>query len=85
NHCGENMQEPVLLVQKCGLSPAEAIIISTRHGAELLGQEENLGAIAEGRIADIIAAPRNPMDDISALHDIDFVMKDGKVFRNDRA
>jgi imidazolonepropionase-like amidohydrolase len=84
NHCGENMQEPVLLVEKCGLSPAEGILISTRNGAELLGQEDNLGAIAQGKIADIIAAPRNPMDDISALHDIDFVMKDGQVFRDDR-
>ena len=85
NHCGENMQEPVLLVEKCGLSPAEAILISTRNGAELLGQEDNLGAIAQGRIADIIAVPRNPLDDIATLHDVDFVMKDGVVFRDDRA
>ncbi len=85
NHCGENMQEPVLLVEKCGLSPAEAILISTRNGAELLGQEDNLGTIAQGRIADIIAVPRNPLDDIATLHDVDFVMKDGVVFRDDRA
>ncbi|MBT5435009.1 MAG: amidohydrolase family protein [Alphaproteobacteria bacterium] len=85
NHCGENMQEVTLMVEKCGFSPAEAIICSTRNGAELLGQEEHLGAIAQGRIADIIAVPRNPLDDIGVLHEVDFVMKDGTAYRNDRA
>jgi imidazolonepropionase-like amidohydrolase len=85
NHCGENMQEPVLMVQKCDFSPAEAIICSTRNGAELLGQEEHLGSLAPGRIADVIAVPRDPCEDITALYDVDFVMKEGKVYRNDRA
>ena len=68
------------------------LVLSSPSGAgktsisrEVLGQEDNLGTIAQGRIADIIAVPRNPLDDIATLHDVDFVMKDGVVFRDDRA
>ena len=84
NHCGDNMQEVVLMVEKCGFSPVEAIRCATANGADLL-ERPDLGEIAEGKAADIIAVPRDPLADIGALHEVDLVMKDGRVFRNDRA
>ncbi len=83
NHCGENMQEVVLMVEKCGFAPAEAIRASTVNGADLL-QLKNTGRLAEGMLADIISVPRNPLEEIAALYDVDFVMKEGVVERNDR-
>lgn len=85
NHCGDNMQEVVLMVEKCGFPPAQAILCATVNGAELLDRADRFGAIREGLAADIIATPRNPLDDINALFEVDFVMKEGEVFRNDRA
>ena len=85
NHAGENMQEVVLMVEQCGFSPAEAIACATWNGADLLGRGDDLGMIAEGRIADLIAVPENPLEDIRTLHDVGFVMKDGRVIRDDRA
>jgi imidazolonepropionase-like amidohydrolase len=82
NHAGDNMQEPVMMVKDCGLSPAEAIHASTWNPACLLGREGELGSIEEGKIADVIAVPENPLDGIEALHDVFFVMKDGRVVRN---
>ena len=84
NHAGDNMQEPVIMVNDCGMSPAEAIYASTWNGASLLERESDLGSIEEGKIADIIALPRNPLEAIEALHDVFFVMKDGVVYRHDR-
>lgn len=85
NHAGDNMQEPVMMVNDCGLSPAEAIHASTLNPAGLLGRKNDLGSIEEGKIADIIAVPENPLDTIETLHDVFFVMKDGRVHRNDRS
>ena len=59
-------------------------LTATLHGAELLGQQHRLGAIAEGMMADIIAVPRDPVVDIRALMDVEFVMKDGTIVRDDR-
>lgn len=84
NHAGDNMQEPVMMVNDCGLSSAEAIHASTWNPACLLGREEDLGSIERGKIADIIAVPENPLDGIEVLHDVFFVMKDGRICRHDR-
>ena len=63
--------------------PAKAILqMMTTNGARLLGVEKERGAIRPGYAADIIATPQNPLDDIMALKQVKFVMKDGKVFRN---
>ncbi len=84
NHAGDNMQEPIMMVTDCNLSPAEAIYASTWNPACLLGREDQLGSIEDGKIADIIAVAENPVDNIETLRSVDFVMKDGMVFRNDR-
>ncbi|MDA0952543.1 MAG: amidohydrolase family protein, partial [Proteobacteria bacterium] len=79
------MQEVVLMVEKCGFSPAEAIRAATVTGADLLGRADDLGQIAQGYLADVIAVPEDPTQNIATLHDVCFVMKEGRVFRNDRA
>lgn len=84
NHAGDNMQEPVMMVNDCGLSPAEAIYASTWNPAAMLGRESDFGSIEGGKFADVIAVAQNPLDKIEALHDVFFVMKDGEVCRNDR-
>jgi imidazolonepropionase-like amidohydrolase len=84
NHAGDNMQEPIMMVTDCNLSPAESIYASTWNPACLLGREELLGSIEGGKIADIIAVTENPLDNIETLRSVEFVMKDGAVFRNDR-
>lgn len=84
NHCGDNMQEVVLMVERCGFAPAHAIRCATVNGAALLGREADLGALEQGRIADVIAVPRDPLVDIGALREVAFVMKEGHVARHDR-
>lgn len=83
NHAGENMQELEVMVDEGGCSPIEAIRSATIHGAEVCSRGDDLGVIEGGRIADIIACPENPLDDIRALRNVNFVMKDGKIFRDD--
>ena len=66
--------------------PAPAIVkIMTANAARLLGVDKDRGFIKPGQWADIIATPKNPLQDIQTLKNVDFVMKNGKVFRNDVA
>ena len=61
-----------------GLSPARAIQSATRWAAELLGREHEIGSIAPGMYADLVAVTGNPMDDIRLLERIDKVMCGGR-------
>jgi len=84
NHAGDNMQEPIMMVNDCGLSPAESIYASTVNPARLLSRQDDLGSIENGKLADIIGVTENPLDNIESLNGVFFVMKDGHVSRNDR-
>lgn len=64
-----------------GMTPAQAIMSATSLSAELLGWQDRVGAIEPGLYADIIAVDGNPLDDISELEDVDFVMKGGVVYK----
>jgi len=64
-----------------GLSPIRALKAATSVAAEML-QRTDLGVIAPGKVADIIAIPENPLNDIGATAKVDFVMKDGIVYRD---
>jgi imidazolonepropionase-like amidohydrolase len=79
---GQNAHEFELMVQ-AGMPPLFAIQTATTHAAELLKRQDDLGSISPGRYADIIAVPGNPLDDISLLGKVTFVMKDGKVYKKD--
>jgi len=72
------------LVKKAGFSPMDALKAGTSVAAELLGQSAEIGHLAPGMLADIVAVNGDPLQDIAALQNVVFVMKDGNVFRNDK-
>lgn len=65
-----------------GVPPAEAIKASTVNGAAVLGKSNLLGQIRVGYYADIIATPGDPLQSVSALRDLSFVMKAGEIFKS---
>lgn len=69
------------LMVKYGMTPLQAIRSATTSAAELLGMQNDLGGIVAGKYADIVAVKGDPLNDISLLQKIDFVMKGGKVFK----
>lgn len=70
---------------KLGMSPAEAIRSATSRPADMLGMSGNIGVIAPGAYADIIAVAGDPLQNIQELEHVRFVMKDGKVFKDEIA
>lgn len=78
---GTNAEEAVLM-QKAGMPEAEILRSATVVAAELINMSNSLGTIEAGKHADIIATDGSPLDDIEELLDVDFVMKAGKVYKN---
>ena len=68
-----------------GLTPTQSLQAGTIAAADLLGLKDSVGALRGGMAADIVAVPGNPVADIKATQSVFFVMKDGKIYRNDRA
>jgi len=81
---GENAEEFVLMVRG-GMTPAQAIRSATVDAARLLGREAELGRIAPGYYADIVAVRGDPLADVSLLRQVAFVMKGGVVYKRDGA
>ena len=77
---GDNWREFVYMTE-AGMPAMAAIQSATIEGARLLGVEAELGSIKAGKIADIIAVSGNPLQDISAMGDVSFVMKAGTVYK----
>jgi imidazolonepropionase-like amidohydrolase len=77
---GRNAFEFQLMTQN-GLSPAEALIAGTAAGADLLGLADKVGTLQAGKLADIVAVPGDPIQDIKTTAHPIFVMKDGVVYR----
>lgn len=77
---GTQAREFVLMV-KYGMKPLDALQADLLNGAKLLRWPNELGALKPGYFADIIAVPGNPLDDISVLGRVSFVMKGGAVYR----
>jgi imidazolonepropionase-like amidohydrolase len=71
------------LVKRGGMSPARAIQAATTVNAEVLGWQDRIGSIEKGKYADLIAVSGNPLADITELQRVKFVMKGGKVIRDD--
>ncbi|WP_038030042.1 metal-dependent hydrolase family protein [Thermonema rossianum] len=78
---GLNAIEFELMVE-AGMPPLEAIRSATLNAADLLGVN-NLGSIEAGMLADVIAVEDNPLENISTLRKVVFVMKDGKVYKQE--
>jgi len=72
------------LVTRSGMTPARALQAGTIVNAEVLGWQDRVGSIAAGKYADIVAVPGDPLTDITELKRVSFVMKGGKVIRDDR-
>jgi imidazolonepropionase-like amidohydrolase len=79
---GDNAKELTALVDR-GMTPIQALRAATVVSAELIAMEDELGRIAPGYLADVIAVPGDPTQDIKVAQDVRFVMKDGQVFRRD--
>lgn len=79
---GRNADEFELLV-KYGMPPAEALKAATVNAADLLGLANEVGTIEAGKSADIIAVDGDPLTDVTALKDVDFVMTRGEIVKNE--
>ena len=79
---GENAHEFELMV-KAGMPPLYAIQSATTHAAELLKHDKDLGSLSPGKFADLVAVSGNPLDNISLLKQVSFVMKEGVVYKQD--
>jgi len=77
----ENEAKEFSYMVRYGMTPMAAIKSATSVAARLLAQEENLGAVAPGRFADLIAVAGDPLADISELERATFVMKDGVIYK----
>jgi imidazolonepropionase-like amidohydrolase len=71
-----------LLVAKGGFTPMEAIRAGTSVAADLLGQSDRIGHLASGKLADIVAVPGDPLEDIRLLQRVFFVMKGGEIIHH---
>ncbi|HVR39520.1 MAG TPA: amidohydrolase family protein [Thermoanaerobaculia bacterium] len=78
---GANMHELSLMVEWGGMRPLEAITAATMGSARLLGWQDRIGSLEAGKLADVIAVPGDPTQDIHVLDRVSFVMKDGVVYK----
>jgi len=81
---GDNAHEFELMVHNSGLPPAFALQTATTHAAQVLGREHDFGQIQGSFRADIIAVPGDPLNDISLLRHVAFVMKDGVGYKGSK-
>ncbi len=77
---GDNAKEFALMVG-AGMTPKEAIIAATLNIADNMGKAEELGSIEVGKFGDLIAVDGNPLEDITELEDVDFVMQGGIAYK----
>jgi imidazolonepropionase-like amidohydrolase len=77
----EPIAQEFLRMVEFGMSPADAIKSATSRAAEMLDMEGQIGVIAPGAYADVIAVNGDPVRDIKVLENVQFVMKDGNVFK----
>ena len=80
---GENALEFAFMTAD-GMTPAQSLKAGTSSAADLLGLADKVGTLKPGMLADIVAVPGNPLNDIKVTQSVFFVMKDGTIYRNDR-
>ena len=79
---GRNAEEFIDRVLNCGVQPMAAMVSANSLGAEAMGMADQIGSIAPGLQADIIALDGDPLKDITAVRRVVFVMKGGIVYKN---
>jgi imidazolonepropionase-like amidohydrolase len=77
---GENAKEFKLMIDG-GMTEKEAILSATLNAADLLGKNNEIGSLTKGKLADLIGVSKNPLEDITILETVDFVMKGGEVVK----
>jgi imidazolonepropionase-like amidohydrolase len=77
---GQNAHEFELMVQ-AGMPPMFTLQAATVNAAQLLRHDKDLGSVAAGKIADVVAVPGDPVADIGVMKRVSFVMKDGVVYK----
>lgn len=70
------------IMTQWGMTPMQAIQAATISASDLLGWKDKVGSISVGKFADIVAVTENPLNKINALENVQFVMKDGVVYKN---
>jgi imidazolonepropionase-like amidohydrolase len=80
---GTQALEIVELVKHGGVTPARVLQAATMTNAEALGWQDQIGSIEKGKYADLIAVSGDPLADITEVQRVKFVMKGGKIIRND--
>ncbi len=78
---GDNAKQFFYMV-KYGMTPAQALRAATSDAADLLGRAKDIGSIAPGKYADVIAVSADPLADVRALENVGFVMKGGVVYKD---
>ena len=77
---GDNANEFIYMVE-AGMPAALALQSANTSAAEVLGMADQLGSLDVGKLADVIAIPGNPVEDINLVREVAFVMKDGRIYR----
>jgi imidazolonepropionase-like amidohydrolase len=78
---GKNADE-IVAMNALGLPPIEAIRAATQNAADLMGWQDQVGALEPGKYADLIAVDGDPLTDVSTLQKVKFVMKGGVVVKD---
>lgn len=78
---GDNADEAITMV-KYGMKPMDAILAATKNAAECIGIGGIVGTVERGKLADIIGVQGNPLEDITVLKKVEFVMKEGTIYIN---
>jgi imidazolonepropionase-like amidohydrolase len=65
------------------MTPVKALQAGTINAAELMGMADQIGSVRQGKFADMVAVKGNPLTDVRILQNVQFVMKDGVVYKNE--
>jgi len=76
-----NPAKEFALEVKYGMTPAQALRSATMTAAELLGMQDKIGSLEPGKLADVVAVPGDPIADVTQFEKVNFVMKDGKIYK----
>jgi predicted amidohydrolase YtcJ len=82
-HPGSSVHEELAFLVKAGLTPMEALVAGTRHGAESVGRLRDLGTIEAGKLADLVLLEADPLADIGNTEKIVMVVADGRLLRRE--
>jgi imidazolonepropionase-like amidohydrolase len=81
---GENWRE-FEVRHRLGEPTAATIVSATKTNSEIIGWQDRLGTVEAGKLADVVAVPGDPLQDVTVLRKVNFVMKGGTIYRNDVA